>query len=81
MAGSVAAGAGVGRAGKQRVLGRQPARALADHPGWHLFLDADVAENTGAAHFDQHRAFGVLDEIQGEGDRTEFVAPAAVGAD
>ena len=71
--------AGVGGAREHGVFGSQPPHPTRGHPGWHLLLDADVAQHAGAAQFDQHRALGVLDVAQGQTDRAEFVGPAGVG--
>ena len=72
-AAGIALGAGVGRARQHRVLGGEPAPALAGEERRHAVLDARGAQHPGVAELDQRRALGVLLVVRDDLERTELV--------
>ena len=53
------------RARQHAVFGGDPALVLAAQESGHAFLDARRAQHARVAELDQHRAFGVLREVDG----------------
>ena len=66
------------RARQHAVLGRHPALAAAAQKRRHAIFDAGRADDARASDFDQHRAFGVQEEVWRDRGRTQFVGRAIV---
>ena len=64
--------------GQHRVLGGDPAAALAAQPRRHARLDRRGAQHAGAAELDQHRPRRELGEVARERDRTKVGGLAPV---
>ena len=79
-AGSLPLAAVAGRRRQHRVLGRQPAAALAVEPAWDPVLDRGGAEDDRAPLRPEHRAVRLLEEVRLEVERAQLVRPAPVRA-
>ncbi len=73
--------AAVGRARQHRVLGRDPALALAGEPARHAVRERRGAQHLRAAERDERRAFGVAAPAALDRDGAQLVDGAPVGAD
>src|SRR6185369_1773097 len=70
-----------GRAGQHRVLGRDPAGALAAEMGRDAVGDRRRTQDAGVAEVDDARALGPFLDAELEADRTELGRDPAVGPD
>src|SRR5215467_3321671 len=70
----------IGGAREHRVLGGDPALALAFQEGRHLVLDRRRADDVRRPELDEHRALGMQEEIARERDGAKLVGSASVGS-
>ncbi len=77
--GCLAVHPGVGGARQHAVLGGDPALALALQEARHAGVDAGGAEHAGITELHQHRAFRMLGEMTGDGNRANLRGGAIAG--
>ena len=74
----LAVGAGVGRARQHRVLGGDPAGALALEPARHALGEGRGAQHPRAPELDEDAALGVVEPVAGDPHLARLVGGTAV---